>query len=58
VHGVSIGSVIQKRAEGGLAQIVYVTHTALEADVRTALAEIEALDVVESVASVVRVEEL
>jgi homoserine dehydrogenase len=57
-HGVSIGSVIQKRAEGGLAQIVYVTHTAREADVRAALAEIEALDVVTSVASVIRVEEL
>ena len=57
-HGVSIGSVIQKRAEGGLAQIVYVTHEALEADVRSALAEIAALDVVTSVASVIRVEEL
>jgi homoserine dehydrogenase len=57
-HGVSIGSVIQKRAEGGLAQIVYVTHEAREADVRSALAEIEALDVVTSVASVIRVEEL
>ena len=57
-HGVSIGSVIQKRAEGGLAQIVYVTHRACEADVRSALAEIESLDVVTAVASVVRVEEL
>jgi hypothetical protein len=50
--------VLQKRAEGGLAQIVYVTHRACEADVRTALAEIEALAVVNDVASVVRVEEL
>ncbi|MDR3685431.1 MAG: homoserine dehydrogenase [Coriobacteriia bacterium] len=57
-HGVSIGSVIQKRAEGGLAQIVYVTHQAREADVRSALAEIEALDVVNGIASVIRVEEL
>ena len=57
-HGVSIGSVIQKRAEGGSAQIVYVTHTACEADVRTALAEIEALEVVNGIASVIRVEEL
>jgi homoserine dehydrogenase len=57
-HDVSIGSVIQKRAEGGLAQIVYVTHRAREADVRSALTEIEALDVVTSVASVIRVEEL
>jgi homoserine dehydrogenase len=57
-HDVSIGSVIQKRAEGGVAQIVYVTHTAREADVRSALAEIEALDVVTSIAAVIRVEEL
>ena len=57
-HGVSIGSVIQKRAEGGVAQIVYVTHTAREADVRSALVEIEALAVVNRVASVIRVEEL
>jgi homoserine dehydrogenase len=57
-HGVSIGSVIQKRAEGGVAQIVYVTHTAREADVRSALAEIESLDVVTSIAAVIRVEEL
>ena len=57
-HGVSIGSVIQKRAEGGLAQIVYVTHQAREADVRSALAEIARLEVVTSVASVIRVEEL
>lgn len=57
-HEVSIGSVIQKRAEGGVAQIVYVTHLAREADVRSALAEIEALDVVTSIAAVIRVEDL
>ena len=57
-HGVSIGSVIQKRAEGGVAQIVYVTHLAREADVRAALGEIEALDVTDRVASVIRVEAL
>jgi homoserine dehydrogenase len=57
-HGVSIGSVIQKRAEGGMAEIVYVTHLAREKDVRTALAEIEALDVVSKIASIIRVEDL
>ena len=57
-HGVSIGSVIQKRADGGVAEIVYVTHLAREADVRTALAEIEALDVTDRVAAVIRVEAL
>ena len=57
-HGVSIGSVIQKRAEAGVAQIVYVTHLAREADVSSALAEIEALDVTTRIASIIRVEDL
>jgi homoserine dehydrogenase len=57
-HDVSIASVIQKRAAAGVAEIVYVTHTARESAVRAALAEIEALDVVERTAAVVRVESL
>jgi len=57
-HGVSIGSVIQKRAAEGVAQIVYVTHLAREAHVRAALAEIDALDVTDRIASVIRVEDL
>ena len=57
-HGVSIGSVIQKRAEQGLAQIVYVTHLARESAVRSALDEIASLDVTERIASVIRVEAL
>lgn len=58
-HGVSIASVIQKRVcESGDAEIVYVTHRAGEAAVRAALADIERLDVVTSVAAVIRVEEL
>ena len=57
-HDVSITSVIQKRAAEGVAEIVYVTHLAREAAVRSALADIEALDVVERVAAVIRVENL
>jgi homoserine dehydrogenase len=58
-HGVSIASVIQKRVfESGDAEIVYVTHTAQEAAVRAALADISKLDVVTEVASVIRVEDL
>ncbi|NTW29373.1 MAG: homoserine dehydrogenase [Coriobacteriia bacterium] len=57
-HEVSIGSVLQKRAENGVAEIVYVTHLALEADLRASLAEITALDIVSNIASVIRVEEL
>ncbi len=58
-HGVSLASVIQKRTdEEGGAEIVWVTHRAAERDFRAAIAEIEALDVVEAIGSVVRVEEL
>jgi homoserine dehydrogenase len=57
-HEVSIASVIQKRAEDGVAEIVYVTHRAREASVRAALAEIEALDVVSRTAAVIRVEDI
>ena len=57
-HGVSIASVIQKRCEGATAEIVYVTHDATESSVRSSLAEIERLDVVEAVSAVIRVEDL
>jgi homoserine dehydrogenase len=57
-HGVSLASVIQKSAEGDAAELVYVTHVARESDVRAALDEISALDVVLDVASVLRAEEL
>ncbi len=57
-HEVSIASVIQKRAEEGVAEIVYVTHRAREASVRAALAQIEALDVVSRTAAVIRVEDI
>lgn len=57
-HGVSIASVIQKRTTDVGAEIVYVTHLASERDFRAAMTEIEALEVVESVGSIVRVEEL
>ncbi len=57
-HGVSIGSVIQKTADETGAEIVYVTHRASERAVRFALAEIEALDVVATLGTVLRVEDL
>jgi len=57
-HEVSIASVIQKRAAAGVAEIVYVTHEARESAVRSALAEIEALDCVDALASLIRVEAL
>lgn len=57
-HGVSLASVIQKSADEPIAEIVYVTHRATERAVRSALAEIETLDVLESVETVLRVEDL
>ncbi len=57
-HSVSLASVIQKSADEPVAEIVYVTHRATERAVRSALAEIEALDVLESVETVLRVEDL
>ncbi|HEY3317463.1 MAG TPA: homoserine dehydrogenase [Coriobacteriia bacterium] len=57
-HGVSIASVIQKRAWEQGAEIVYVTHDAAERDVRSALDRIGGLDVVQRIASVIRVEDL
>jgi homoserine dehydrogenase len=57
-HGVSLASVIQKSADEPTAEIVYVTHRATERSVRSALAEIEQLDIVESIDTVLRVEDL
>jgi homoserine dehydrogenase len=57
-EGVSIASVIQKRAWEDSAEIVYVTHDAAERDVRAALERISRLEVVTDVASVIRVEDL
>jgi homoserine dehydrogenase len=57
--GVSLASVIQKRADDdGGAEIVWITHRAAERDMRAALGRIEALEVVDSIGSVLRVEEL
>jgi homoserine dehydrogenase len=57
--GVSLASVIQKRTvSSGHAEIVWVTHRAAERQVQAALEEIRASEVLESVGSVIRVEEL
>jgi homoserine dehydrogenase len=57
-HQVSIESVIQRTNDkDGHAEIVYVTHKACESDIQVALSEIGALEVVQTVAAVIRVEE-
>jgi homoserine dehydrogenase len=58
-HGVSIASVIQKETDEAAqsAELVIVTHAALEASVQESLARIERLDEVRQVANLIRVED-
>ena len=58
-HNISIASVLQKgrQEEGGGVPLVIVTHAALEAELRMAFAEIEALDVVPEKIMSIRIEE-
>ncbi|MGI6131745.1 MAG: homoserine dehydrogenase [Bacillota bacterium] len=53
---VSIESLIQKGRGQDPVSVVFVTHSARERHIQDALREIEALDVVHSIASVIRVE--
>ena len=53
---VSIESLIQKGRGQDPVSVVFVTHSAREQSMRDALRQIESLDVVHSVASVIRVE--
>jgi len=58
-HDVSVHSHIQRgTTPAGLAEIVFVTHRTLEANLQAALKEVAELDVVDNVASVLRVEDL
>lgn len=53
-EGVSIGSIVQK-SRGETADIVMVTHTTLERQMRRVLSRVEGLDVVGAVRNVIRV---
>lgn len=53
-EGVSIASIVQK-SRGPTADIIMVTHTALEAQMRRVLGRVERLDVLRAVRNVVRV---
>ncbi len=55
-HEVSLGSVIQKRTHEDMAEVVFMTHEVVEGNLRAALAEIAALDVVAKTRNVIRVE--
>ncbi len=56
-QGVSLESVLQKRADGRTAEIVWITHRTREGSLRAALAGIEALPVVRRIGNWIRVEE-
>jgi len=55
---ISIASVIQKETDerAGMAEIVIMTHTSLEASVRKALKQMAQLGVVKEVSNFIRVE--
>ncbi len=54
-HGVSLESVVQIGFQNELAEIVVVTHDVREGNFRQALAEIQALEAVDSIPSILRV---
>jgi homoserine dehydrogenase len=54
-HGVSLESLVQTGFQGDSAEIVVVTHAVREGDFHSALAEIQELDSVESIPSLLRV---
>ncbi|WP_373535747.1 homoserine dehydrogenase [Microcoleus sp.] len=54
-HKVSLESIVQTGIHGNLAEIVVVTHDVKEGDFQQALAEIRAMEAVDSIASTLRV---
>nr|MDZ8039145.1 homoserine dehydrogenase [Nostoc sp. CreGUA01] len=54
-YGVSLESIVQTGFQGELAEIVVVTHDVREGNFRQALAEIESLEAIESIPSLLRV---
>ena len=55
-HGVSIEAVQQRQDDSGRAVLVVVTHSARDADLAATVDELEDLEIVDSVAGVLRVE--
>ena len=55
--GVSLASVLQTKASGEAAEVVWITHRVQEAKLRAALDQIRALDYVKQICSWMRVEE-
>ena len=57
-HGISIGSMIQQPSHIGGADIIFLTHEAVEGDVSTAIGRIEGLAFVRSRVTRIRMESL
>ena len=58
-HAISISSINQLgQGEDGACSVVFLTHVAREHSIRTAKADLEALDAVREVASVIRIEDI
>jgi len=55
--GISIASMVQSARSGDVVPIVIMTHEAREADVRKALAEIDAFDVIREKSTFIRIED-
>lgn len=55
-YRVSISNVIQKQTKDGIAEVVFMTHKVAEGNLKSALDRIAALDVVDKVRNVIRVE--
>ena len=54
-RGVSIGSMEQENADDGSARLVFITHEAIERDLRATLLDLEQLDAVSTIGQVLRV---
>ncbi len=54
-RGVSIGSMEQENADDGSARLVFITHVAVERNLRDVLDDLEGLDTVKNVGQVMRV---
>ncbi len=54
--GVSLESIVQKKTDGGVAEIVWMTHRTSQRDMNRALAEFERIEAVREVSSLLRVE--
>ena len=58
-NGISISAVIQKdtQVSKGTAELVITTHTAIENSIQVAINEFEGIDLIDSIKSIIRIED-